>query len=119
MASSCAASNCRWPRRVIIAGVRTATVLVVGTAVLVTPVGGRSLGNYIFSGMESLNYAETLFGCILGALLAVVLDQLIHLLETAARQRSRARAWVAVVGLARCGRGQPLAIRPSAFWTRG
>ena len=83
----------------IIAGVRTATVLVVGTAVLVTPVGGRSLGNYIFSGMESLNYAETFFGCILGALLAVILDQLIHLLETAARRRSRARAWVAAAGL--------------------
>jgi len=84
---------------VIIAGVRTSTVLVVGTAVLVTPVGGRSLGNYIFSGMESLNYAETLFGCLLGALLALVLDQLIHLLETAARQRSRARASVAIAGL--------------------
>ena len=39
---------------VILAGVRTATVLVVGTATLVTPVGGRSLGNYIFAGLESL-----------------------------------------------------------------
>jgi osmoprotectant transport system permease protein len=83
----------------IIAGVRTATVLVVGTAVLVTPVGGRSLGNYIFSGMESLNYAETLFGCVLGAALAVLLDQLIHLLESAARERSRAKAWMGLGGL--------------------
>src|SRR5215472_10232105 len=37
---------------VIIAGIRTATVLVVGTATLATPVGGESLGNYIFSGLE-------------------------------------------------------------------
>jgi osmoprotectant transport system permease protein len=83
----------------ILAGIRTATVLVVGTAVLVTPVGGRSLGNYIFSGLESLNYAETLFGCALGAVLAVVLDRLILLLETAARQRSRVQASVALAGL--------------------
>src|SRR4030095_5794220 len=38
--------------RVIIGGIRTATVLVVGTATLVTPVGGKSLGNYIFGGLE-------------------------------------------------------------------
>src|SRR5262249_37329224 len=36
---------------VIIAGIRTATVLVVGTATLVSPVGGKSLGNYIFQGL--------------------------------------------------------------------
>ncbi len=83
----------------ILAGIRTATVLVVGTAVLVTPVGGRSLGNYIFSGLESLNYAETLFGCALGAGLAVVLDRLILLLETAARRRSRVQASAALAGL--------------------
>src|SRR5262249_11232597 len=36
-----------WP--VIIAGIRTATVWVVGIATLSTPVGAPSLGNYIFS----------------------------------------------------------------------
>src|SRR5262249_28006988 len=38
---------------VIIAGIRTAAVLVVGTATLVTPVGGKSLGNYIFEGLNT------------------------------------------------------------------
>ena len=78
---------------VIIGGIRTATVLVVGTATLVTPVGGESLGNYIFSGLESMNPAVTVFGCVAAALLAVVMDQLVRLLEVAARRRSRRLAW--------------------------
>ncbi len=84
---------------VIIGGIRTATVLVVGTATLVTPVGGESLGNYIFSGLESMNPASTAFGCIVAALLAVVMDQLVRLLEVAARRRSRPLAWVGGLGL--------------------
>jgi osmoprotectant transport system permease protein len=84
---------------VIISGIRTATVLVVGTATLVTPVGGVSLGNYIFGGLETLDYVATVFGCVLAALLAIVLDQLIRLLEVAARRRSRALALAAAAGL--------------------
>ncbi len=84
---------------VIIAGIRTATVLVVGTATLVTPVGGTSLGNYIFGGLESLNHLATVFGCVVAAVLAVYLDQVIRLLEVAARRRSRALAWVGALGL--------------------
>ena len=66
-----------------------ATVLVVGTATLVTPVGGVSLGNYIFGGLESMNHLATVFGCVLAAVLAIALDQLVRLLELAARRRSR------------------------------
>ncbi len=84
---------------VIISGIRTATVMVVGTATLVSPVGGRSLGNYIFQGLESLNHASVLFGCVLVALLAIVLDQLVHLLEIAAARRSRRLAWLGGLGL--------------------
>ncbi len=84
---------------VIIGGIRTATVLVVGTATLVTPVGGESLGNYIFSGLESMNPASTVFGCVVAALLAVGMDQLVRLLELAARRRSPALAWVGGLGL--------------------
>jgi osmoprotectant transport system permease protein len=84
---------------VIIGGIRTATVLVIGTATLVTPVGGTSLGNYIFSGLESLNHAATIFGCVFAAVLAVVLDQLIRLLEVSARKRNRRLAWTAATCL--------------------
>src|SRR5262249_28681694 len=37
---------------VILRGIRLATVMVVGTATLATPVGGLSLGNYIFGGLQ-------------------------------------------------------------------
>lgn len=84
---------------VIISGIRTATVLVVGTATLATPVGETTLGNYIFQGLNTRDPLATVFGCVFAALLAVVLDQLIRLLEQAARQRSRALAWVAGWGL--------------------
>jgi osmoprotectant transport system permease protein len=84
---------------VIISGIRTATVLVVGTATLVTPVGGVSLGNYIFGGLETLNYVATVFGCVLAALLAIVLDQLIRLLELSARRRSSPLALAGATGL--------------------
>src|SRR5206468_8493671 len=66
---------------VIIAGIRTATVLVVGTATLATPVGDTTLGNYIFQGLETRNHFTTVFGCVVAAVLALILDQLIRVLE--------------------------------------
>jgi osmoprotectant transport system permease protein len=84
---------------VIIAGIRTATVLVVGTATLATPVGGASLGNYIFSGLEMNNMTSTIFGCAVAAVLAVGLDQLVRLLEIAVRKRSRRLAVAASAAL--------------------
>jgi osmoprotectant transport system permease protein len=85
---------------VIISGIRTATVLVVGTATLALPVGGLSLGNYIFSGLSMNNITATVFGCIFTALLAILMDQLVHLLELAVQRRSRRLAWCAAVGFA-------------------
>ena len=84
---------------VIIAGIRTATVWVVGTATLSTPVGATSLGNYIFSGLQTQNFAAVLVGCVAAAVLAIVLDQLIRLLELAASRRSRTLAIAASAGL--------------------
>ena len=78
-----------WP--VIIAGIRTATVWVVGMATLSTPVGASSLGNYIFSGLQTQNYTAVLVGCVAAAVLALVLDGVIRWLETAAARRSRPR----------------------------
>src|SRR5690606_15993513 len=40
---------------VLMAGVRTSAVWVIGTATLSTPVGQTSLGNYIFSGLQVEN----------------------------------------------------------------
>jgi osmoprotectant transport system permease protein len=84
---------------VIIAGVRTSTVWVVGTATLATPVGATSLGNYIFSGLQTQNPTAVLVGCVAAAALAMTLDQLISLLERSARQHSRRAGMAAAIGL--------------------
>jgi len=76
---------------VIIAGIRTATVWVVGIATLSTPVGATSLGNYIFSGLQTQNYTAVLVGCAAAAVLALLLDGLIRLAETGAARRARGR----------------------------
>ena len=85
---------------VIVAGLRTAAVWLVGVATLSTPVGATSLGNYIFSGLQTRNYAAVLTGCIAAAGLALVLDGAIRALETGlgARRRGRTVAGLAVVG---------------------
>ncbi|MDF1769256.1 ABC transporter permease/substrate-binding protein [Maricaulis sp.] len=82
---------------VIVAGLRTAVVWVVGAATLATPVGASSLGNYIFAGLQTRNWLSVLFGCLFAAGLAIILDQMIRLLEVAARERRRGLA--AGVGL--------------------
>jgi len=85
---------------VLLGGVRTATVLTVGTATLATAVGGVGLGNYIFAGLATLNHTATVFGCVVAAVLAVGLDRLIRRFEVAARERDWAPARWAFVGLA-------------------
>ncbi len=78
---------------VIVAGLRTSAIWVVGTATLSTPVGATSLGNFIFSGLQTRNYTAVLVGCVAAAALALLLDHLIHLLEAGVRRRRR--VWVA------------------------
>ena len=73
---------------VIMAGVRTAAVWVIGTATLSTPIGQTSLGNYIFTGLQTQNWVFVLFGCVAAALLALVVDQLLALVEQGVRLRS-------------------------------
>ena len=77
---------------VIVAGLRTAVVWVVGAATLATPVGASSLGNYIFAGLQTRNWLSVLFGCLFAAGLAIALDQIIRLLEVAARDGRRGLA---------------------------
>ena len=77
---------------VIVAGLRTATVWTVGVATLSTPVGATSLGNYIFSGLQTRNYASVLVGCVAAAALALVLDGLVRCLAAGGRRRQAAAA---------------------------
>jgi len=84
---------------VIIAGVRTATVWVVGIATLATPVGQRCLGNYIFRGLQTQNWTAVLFGVFAAAVLAIGLDLLIGGVEKGAKERRRPLMLGAMAGL--------------------
>src|SRR2546430_13691765 len=85
---------------VMMAGIRTAAVWVIGTATLATPIGQASLGNYIFSGLQTQNWVFVMFGSVAAALLAIVIDQLLALMESGARGRKRARVLAGAAGLA-------------------
>ena len=85
---------------IIMAGIRTSAVWVIGTATLSTPVGQTSLGNYIFTGLQTENWIFVLFGCFAAAILALVIDRLLALAETGLSMRSRGRVIAAGVGLA-------------------
>lgn len=87
-----------WP--VVIAGIRTAAVWVVGTATLATPIGATSLGDYIFSGLQTRNLDAVLVGCAAAAGLALALDGLVHALEVGVRRRSRGIVAAALGALA-------------------
>jgi osmoprotectant transport system permease protein len=84
---------------VMMAGIRTAAVWVIGTATLSTPIGQTSLGNYIFAGLQTQNWVFVLFGCFAAAALALAVDQLLALVETGIRTRSRLRAALGVIGV--------------------
>ncbi|HWZ37107.1 MAG TPA: ABC transporter permease/substrate-binding protein [Bradyrhizobium sp.] len=85
---------------VIMAGIRTSAVWVIGTATLSTPIGQTSLGNYIFAGLQTQNWVFVLFGCLAAAVLALAVDQLLALIENGLRNRSRVRAALGALGIA-------------------
>jgi osmoprotectant transport system permease protein len=84
---------------VIMAGIRTAAVWVIGTATLATPIGQTSLGNYIFSGLQTQNWVFVLFGCAAAALLALAVDLLLSLIERGAASRRRLPVAAGLAGL--------------------
>ena len=96
---------------VMMAGIRTATVWTIGAATLSTSVGQTSLGNYIFSGLQTENWVFVLFGCAAATALAVVADQLLGLIETGI-VRGRRAYWMA--GFAGLVVGTGLALIPLA-----
>jgi osmoprotectant transport system permease protein len=84
---------------VIMAGVRTAAVWTIGAATLSTPVGQPSLGNYIFSGLQTENWVFVLFGCAASAVLALAADQLLGLIESGLAHRDSRRLLAGLIGL--------------------
>lgn len=82
---------------VILAGIRTAAVWVVGLGTLATPVGQPSLGSFIFAGLQTRNPTAVLVGCVGAAALALVVDGALAVVERAVRDR-RPRIAVGALG---------------------
>ena len=66
---------------IIMAGVRTATVLIVGVATLAALIGGGGLGELIFRGIAMANSPLILAGALPAAALAVFFDYALKHLE--------------------------------------
>jgi osmoprotectant transport system permease protein len=66
---------------VMMAGIRTATVINVGTATLAAFIGAGGLGDFIFIGITRNIDALVLIGAFPAALLALLFDWLLGLLE--------------------------------------
>lgn len=66
---------------VILAGIRTATVITIGVATIAAAIGAGGLGTFIFRGVAMVNDAVILAGAIPAALLALLADVLLARLE--------------------------------------
>lgn len=70
--------------KIIVAGIRTALVLIVGTATLATFVGAGGLGDFITTGIKLQQNTTLVVGAILVASLALFIDWLARLVELVA-----------------------------------
>ena len=95
---------------VIMAGIRTAAVWTIGMATLATTVGQTSLGNFIFTGLQTEDWVAVLIGCAAVVALALVVDLALGLIETAVagRNKTRMAAGLAILVLGAAVAGAPL-----------
>ena len=66
---------------VILAGIRTATIITIGVATIAAAIGAGGLGTFIFRGVAMVSDAVILAGAIPAAALAILADALLALLE--------------------------------------
>ena len=71
----------------VVGSSHTAAVITIGTATLATFVGGGGLGEPIQEGLSMLDNRLVLLGAIPAAILALVVDGLLALVERAVRPR--------------------------------
>ncbi|HMF50203.1 MAG TPA: ABC transporter permease/substrate-binding protein, partial [Candidatus Saccharimonadales bacterium] len=94
---------------VIIAGVRVATVICVGTATIAAAIDAGGLGRYIFRGLRSNDNLLILAGAVPAALIAIAADLFLGYLETsiqfgrAAKQKSKKLVSILIVSVALIG----------------
>jgi osmoprotectant transport system permease protein len=84
----------------IIAGVRVATVIGVGTTTIAAAIGAGGLGEYIFRGLSMVDTTTILAGAVPAAALALGADGLLAWLERRVKTGRAARAFVKPVAAA-------------------
>lgn len=84
---------------VIISGINTALVLIIGTATLAALIGGGGLGTFILLGINRDNTALVVIGAVASAILAILLSALIKLLQHSKIRYSLITLAVIVLGL--------------------
>jgi osmoprotectant transport system permease protein len=82
----------------IVAGIRVATVIGVGTATIAAFIGAGGLGDYIFRGLSMVDTTMILAGAVPAAALALLADAILSRVErhlSPARSRGTRRRWLA------------------------
>jgi osmoprotectant transport system permease protein len=78
---------------VIMAGIRTATVINVGVGTLAAYIAAGGLGEFIFGGIALNNTNMILAGAIPAAMLAILLDFLLSLVQRTGRKKRLSTLW--------------------------
>src|ERR1044071_3097194 len=78
---------------VIMAGIRTATVINVGVGTLAAYIAAGGLGEFIFGGIALNNTNMILAGAIPAALLAILLDLLLSRVQKMGRKKRLLTLW--------------------------
>lgn len=97
---------------VIISGIRTASVMIIGTATLASLIGAGGLGSFILLGIDRNNPSLILIGAISSAVLAIIFSGLIGLLE-----KARLRT-IAVSGILLLGRLRTILCSKMDAWNK-
>lgn len=85
----------------IVAGVRVATVIGIGTATIAAFIGAGGLGEYIFRGLSMVDATMILAGAVPAAALAIVADALLSWAQrrlSPRRESTSRRRWLPVAG---------------------
>jgi osmoprotectant transport system permease protein len=68
---------------IVAAGIRTASVQIVGTATLAAIIGAGGYGEYIIDGLNRLNYTAILAGALPVTLLAIIIELVMSWIQRA------------------------------------
>ena len=84
---------------VVMSGVRTSAVMIIGTATLAALIGAGGLGSFILLGIDRRNYSLILIGAISAALLAILFNIVLKWMEKAKLRTIFSAFAIMVIGL--------------------